>query len=173
MIDKPDESEYNEFYQGYIDKVKTKDVLEFLKVQRRSLSRLFGSISEDVAAYRYAADKWSIKQVLRHIIDTEIVFAYRIHAIARGVQTALPGMDQNDYMNHSNDVGNTFTSLIDEFNNVRKANISMLESLDSSVYNNVGTASGFPVSLRAKIYILAGHAEHHKSILKERYLSNV
>ncbi|MFT7160913.1 MAG: hypothetical protein ACI9GZ_002093, partial [Bacteroidia bacterium] len=83
MLERPGQEEYNEFYQGYIDRVKSKDVIEFLKVQRRTMSKLFNSMSEDRISYKYAVDKWSVKQVLRHIIDTEIVFAYRVHAIAK------------------------------------------------------------------------------------------
>lgn len=170
MIEKPEQSEYNEFYQGYIDRVKTKDIIEFLKTQRKSIVRLFNSIPEDRISYKYGVDKWSVKQVVRHIIDTEIVFGYRVHTIAKNKGAELPGMDQDEYMDNSNDTTNSFESLIDEFNNVRRGNIAMIENLDPVVYLNMGKASGFPVSVRANIYILAGHAEHHKFILKERYL---
>ncbi|MFY0652064.1 MAG: DinB family protein [Cyclobacteriaceae bacterium] len=170
MIDRPDPSEYNEFYQGYIDKVKNKDVIEFLKVQRRTFSRLLNSLTDDRVHYRYAADKWTVKQVLRHVIDAEIVFASRLHAIAKCPGVTMPGMDQDAYMENTNDATVSFDLLVDEFNNVRKANISMIENLHESGYSNVGVASGFPISVRALLYILAGHAEHHKGILKERYL---
>jgi uncharacterized damage-inducible protein DinB len=170
MIEKPESNEYNEFYQGYIDRVKSKDVVEFLKTQRKSMVRLLNSITEDRYSYKYAVDKWSVKQVLRHIIDAELVFAYRIHSIAKNPSAELPGMDQDQYMDNTNDLKNSFEALVDEFNAVRKASILLVENLDESVMLNMGKASGFPLSVRAAVYILAGHVEHHKAVLKENYL---
>ncbi|MDP4680312.1 MAG: DinB family protein [Cyclobacteriaceae bacterium] len=170
MLERPGQEEYNEFYQGYINRVKSKDVIEFLKVQRRTLSKLLNSISEDRISYRYAEGKWSVKQVLRHIIDTEIVFAYSVHAISKNNSIELPGMDEQEYMDNTDDNGNSFEQLVEEFNNVRKATISMIESMHPSSFLKIGKASGFSISVRAKIFILAGHAEHHKFVLKEKYL---
>ncbi|MEQ6122287.1 DinB family protein [Reichenbachiella sp. MALMAid0571] len=170
MIEKPEEGEYNEFYQTYIDKVRTKDIIEFLKTQRKSIVRFLNAIPEERYSYKYGEGKWSVKQVLRHMIDTEIVFGYRVHSIAKNKAAELPGMDQNDYMTNSNDSQNTFEMLVEEFNNVRKANISMIENLDPALSKNMGKASGFPISVRAQMYILAGHIEHHKLVLKEKYL---
>jgi hypothetical protein len=170
MLERPGQEEYENFYQGYIDRVKSKDVIEFLKVQRRTMSKLFNSMSEDRISYKYAVDKWSVKQVLRHIIDTEIVFAYRVHAIAKSMSADLPGMDEQEYMDNTDDNQNSFEQLIDEFNNVRKSTISMIEGIEPSSFLKFGKANGFPVSVRAKVFILAGHAEHHKFILKEKYL---
>ena len=120
--------------------------------------------------YAYGPGKWTLKEVLQHIIDTERVFAYRLLRISRGDKTPLPGFDENEYVNMSNARDRDPDALIDEYINVRRSTISLIDSLPNDVLLKMGTASDHPISVRALVYIIAGHEQHHLSIIRERYL---
>ena len=169
MIPKPEKNEYNPFYQGYIDLVVDKDIVAFLKEQKKELEEFFTSLSEEKQNYSYADGKWTIKQVLRHMIDTERVFGYRAMCLARGEKQNLPGFEQDDYIETADDSENQFEYLVGEFVSLRNSNILMIQNLPDSSYSNLGSMSGNPASYRAAIFILAGHAAHHLNVLKERY----
>ncbi|MFY0627345.1 MAG: DinB family protein [Reichenbachiella sp.] len=171
MISKPELSEYNSFYKGYINLVLDKNILDYLKNQLSDMLDLFKGLPSDKIDYSYAERKWSIKQLFRHMIDAERVFAYRILALSRLDTTSLPGFDENEYADQSNDSKNTMDELIEEFEFLRKSNISMIDNLDPTVLTFVGTVNGSPTSCRALIYILAGHIAHHLNIIHERYLT--
>jgi len=170
MINKPAIGEYNAFYQTYISKIEKDNVLEVLQDQARDIPELLQTISEEKSKYGYAEGKWTIAQLLHHINDTERIFSYRAFAIARGEQQSLPGMDQDDYANAAFTENRTFESLVCEFKTIRASTLSLFETLDASVISNIGTASGFPITVRGIAGIIAGHAAHHIEILKERYL---
>lgn len=170
MINKPANGEYHVFYENYISKIVKDNILEVLQDQANEIPTLLRSISEEKSKYRYAVGKWTVAELLHHIIDTERVFAYRAFAIARGDKASFPGMDQDDYANAAFTGNRTLESLTKEFEAVRSSTLSFFETMDESVLANVGTASDFPITVRGNVGIIAGHAAHHIDILNERYL---
>lgn len=170
MINKPANGEYHAFYQTYISKLDKDNILEVLQDQAKEIPTLLRSISEEKSKYQYAEGKWTVAQLLHHIIDTERIFAYRAFAIARGDKASFPGMDQDDYNDAAFTENRTLESLTNEFEAVRASTLSFFESMEMSVLDNVGTASDFPITVRGNAGIIAGHAAHHIDILKERYL---
>lgn len=172
-ITPPDKGEYHEFYQTYVNHSHDKDILPFLEQQGQDFVSMLHALPEDRHNYKYGPDKWTFKQLLRHIIDAERVFSYRAMAIARGDKAALPGMDQNEYVDGADDTNNSFADLIKEFDLMRQANILMFNNLSVVSFTNVGEASDVKVSVRALLYIIVGHLEHHRTIISERYLEHV
>ncbi|HQU85257.1 MAG TPA: DinB family protein, partial [Pyrinomonadaceae bacterium] len=129
----------------------------------------FASISEEKGLFAYAEGKWTIKEVLGHIIDAERVFAYRIFRISRKDETPLETFDENEYIANSDFNQRTIAEMLEEFSLLRRANLLLLNSFPDTAWVLRGTASGFPVSVRALAYIMFGHAAHHTKILQERY----
>ena len=170
MIGIPDRSEAAEYYFTYIDRVKTPDVLAELENQLTGASAFFSGISEKKSLHRYAPDKWSIREVLSHINDTERVFAYRALWFARGFETPLPSFDQTVSAHSAGADARSWASHIDEFRGIRTATISLFRNLPAEAWARKGMASGNPVSVRALAYIISGHVTHHKSIVESRYL---
>lgn len=170
FISKPLPSTYPEFYAGYISQIEEGDIVSTLKNNQEQTKILLGSISEEKVNYAYAPDKWTIKEAVGHIIDTERIFAYRFLRMYRGDATALPSFEQNEYVKNANSNKRTLQSLARELYAVREANLLMLEELDESKLDFQGTMSGKNVTPRALLYMLAGHEAHHIKILKERYL---
>jgi uncharacterized damage-inducible protein DinB len=169
MITKPQPEEFNPFYNTYISKVPEGDVLELLKQQKGSSYELFSNLPDDKANYAYAEGKWTIKEALGHMIDAERTFAYRLFCFSRN-SIELPGFDQEIYVNNSNFSNRTIQSLASEFRATRESNIYLIEALTDEQLNLRGVASGNPASVRALVYMIAGHEIHHLGILKERYL---
>jgi len=170
MISLPQDHEYNAFYAGYVNAVKEKDVLVALKKQLKEIPDLLWTISKDKHDYAYAPGKWTITQVLQHINDVERVFTYRALAFSRGDKQQQPGMDQDIYMDAVDLTEVSFSSMIDEFVSLRVATICLFERMNDRQLEQVGTASGNPITVRALATITAGHSQHHVNILKERYL---
>lgn len=167
---KPGPSEYGSFYQGYIDCVPDGiSALKILKEQQSGLIGLLENLDDEDALYKYAPGKWSIKQVLGHMIDTERIFAYRALSIARGEEKELPGFDQNKYVEEAGFDKRTLNSLVDEYKSVRKATIELFGSFTDAMLGRQGIASSNPCSVRALVFILAGHENHHIRLLKDRY----
>ena len=169
MIEKPNESEYAPFYAGYIAKIPAADVLEILESQSSQLRDLAAAASPEQQVFRYAPDKWSVREVFGHLIDGERVFGYRAFRIGRGDQTPLPGFEENHYVAASGYHQRELSSLADEFALVRTANLPVLRALSDEEWRNTGTANGHPISVRALAFIMAGHVSHHLGILSERY----
>jgi len=167
---RPDPSEYNPYFERYIGKVADGDILETLSRQLDDFKPLLDNIDEGKAAHRYAPGKWSIKEVVGHIVDTERIFGARALAIARGEQAPLPSFEQDDYVEEANFDGRTLASLTDEFANLRRSHLLLFASFDDEVSRRRGTAGGNSVSVRAISWILAGHLLHHQTVIKERYL---
>lgn len=159
------------YYDGYIKAMEGKDVFQVLKKQTEDLRFLISAIPEAEGIFRYADGKWSIKEVLGHIIDSERVFGYRLFCILRGEKVSLPGFDENSYVAHSHFNSRSFDSLIDEFTSLRHATTVGLDPLDFEALARVGTANTFQVSAFALLYILAGHCNHHMTIIRDRYLN--
>ena len=167
---KPNKNEYPPYYQSYIDKCSDNDIVTNLSNNHKESIYLLKNIPEEKANFAYAEDKWSIKELVQHMIDSERVFAYRGMCIARGDTTPLPGFDENAYAANSFANNRTLESLINEFDLVRLSTIDLFNSFNNKVLLRVGNANGLPISVRAIGYITAGHTMHHINILRERYL---
>ncbi|MEQ9301942.1 MAG: DinB family protein [Cyclobacteriaceae bacterium] len=169
MIRKPNIDEVPAFYQGYVIPLPETGIVEYLEKQTITFGHWLGGLTVDQQKLTYAEGKWTVAEVVGHIIDAERVFAFRIMSIARGEQGALPGFDQNDYVDQGRFSHRDFSSLVDEFEFSRKANLTMLRSLDDQAITNVGNANGTQMSLSSIVYIMAGHLNHHMNIFKEKY----
>ena len=167
---KPKLEDFPEFYRRYIEKVIDTDILKYLEEQRVNVIDFFNSIDEEKANYRYAPEKWSIKQLLGHIIDTERILTCRALQFARDEQQELPGFDEDDYVKHANFDELSLSTLINEFDSVRKATITLYKSFNDVLMERKGKANGVNFTPLSIVYILAGHIEHHKQVIKERYL---
>lgn len=166
---RPSENEYNPFYKGYIQNV-TGDVLIVLEDQLQSTNIFLTTIPESKHNYRYAEGKWSIKEVVGHIIDTERIMSYRALSISRNEKQSLPGFDEKDYINASTYSSRNFYDIVDEKNKVRESNLLMFKSFSEEILGKRGIANDDEVSVRALLFIIAGHEIHHLKISKERYL---
>lgn len=169
-MNRPDKTEYAEYYHKYIQAVPNGDISDILENQLNTTVELFSNITEEKSLYRYAPGKWCIREVLGHIIDAERVFAYRALRFSRGDQKPLQGFDENEYINNSSYERRNLPMLIEEFFNIRKSTISLFKSMHNEMWLKRGNASGYDVSVRGLAYIIAGHTEHHLEIIKERYL---
>jgi hypothetical protein len=170
MIQSPEASEYPPYYGRYISLVPAEPILELLEKELDTTLALLRDLTPAQAASRYAPDKWSIKEVVGHMIDTERIFAYRALRFARNDRTPLPGFEQDDYMPHARFDERELSDLLDEFLHVRKANLGLFRPLDAAAWDRKGIASGGEISVRSLAYILVGHEIHHREILKTRYL---
>ena len=170
-MNRPEPTEYAPYYEGYVSKVPEGDIATTLTAQADEIKTLFAGVPEQKGTFAYAEGKWTIKELLSHIIDGERIFSYRALRISRGDKTALQGFEQDDYIATSNANNRTFADLIDEFVLERQANIHMARNISAMGAEQMGTASDNPVSARAVLYIMAGHVRHHLDILKTRYLS--
>lgn len=167
-MNKPEQDEYAEYYDRYISLVES-DVLPMLNGQPAELRAMFAALPEEKGTYKYAEDKWTLKEVLSHLIDGERFFAYRMLRISRGDKTPIEGFEQDDYIENSNANYRSFGELLDEFDLQRRSNMLFVRNLSDEATKRLGTASGYTVSVRALVYMMAGHVCHHVNILKERY----
>lgn len=171
MISKPQPNEHPPHAAGYIALVAAcNDIVQLLAEQMERTAALFNSLPADKLDYSYAPGKWTIKEVLNHMIDTERVFAYRAMCFARGEQQNLPGFEQNDYVEHSEAGARTITDLIAEYQAVRLANLYFFKSLSTAQARRAGLSNGSPTTPAALAFMIAGHEQHHLNILQERYL---
>lgn len=168
----PDASEYAHFYATYVGLIEKTNILHVLNEQMHEVFTLMNSVPGDKAYFRYAPDKWTLKEVLGHMVETERVFAFRALAISRGDTASLPGMDQDEYMEGNNYNSRSLANLSNEYFAVRVATIHLLNSMTKEMILKKGTASGTEVSVRALAFIIAGHDKHHLTIIKERYLND-
>jgi len=168
---RPETNEFFEYYNGYVSLVPGDDVMPVLDEQPNELRAILASVPEEKGTYAYELGKWTIKELLSHIIDGERIFSYRILRISRGDETPIEGFEQDGYIEHSNANNRTFADLLNEFDFQRRSNMLMLRNISDEGSLRMGTASEKPVSARALTYIAAGHVTHHVNILKERYLA--
>lgn len=166
----PSQNEYTSNYKGYIELVSGKDIMRTLEEQFDEIEQFFNSIPKDKAGFRYNEGKWSIREILGHMADTERIFAYRALRISRKDKTALPGFDENEYVRYSNFDKQVISDLLDHFLFIRKSTIAMFKMMDEEMTKLSGTVNNNQASVRAIAYIIAGHAQHHINIIKERYL---
>lgn len=163
--------ECSEYFGRYLNKVPNATELKSgLENDKKMVVDFFSSVANDKLEYRYAPKKWSIKEVLQHIIDTERIFMYRLLRIARKDTTALAGFDQDIYIDPSEANNKSIEDLIQEFTISRLYSINLINSISDENLKNLGTASGSTVSARACAFILLGHSIWHIDIIKERYL---
>ena len=166
---RPLEKDYAPSYKVYIDNIKGDDINGILREQLNSISDFFKTVTEEKGNYSYAEGKWSVKEVLGHVIDTERVFAYRALCFARKEKQSLPGMEQDDYVKGGSFNKRELKDLVNEFTLVRKANLALFDSFSEDELNRRGVASDNEVTVRALIFIIAGHAMHHIAVLREKY----
>jgi hypothetical protein len=167
---RPAEDEYAPFYARYVSRVADGDVVRQLEAQDAELAQLLGGLDEARAAHSYAPDKWSIKQMVGHLADTERIMTYRLLRIARGDATPLPGFDENAYADHAASDARTLADLLAEWRAVRAATLPLLAGLPAEAWGRTGSANGHAISARALAWIVAGHVTHHVAVLHERYL---
>ena len=168
-VARPQAGEFAPYYQKYVDRVPAGDLLALLVRQGEETAALFAKVKESDAGYRYAPDKWSIREVVGHISDAERVFAYRALRFARGDEGALLSFDEKAFVAGGGFDRRTLADLVAELRAVRQATLALLRSLDDAAWARGGTASGKHVTVRALGHIIAGHEAHHVAILKERY----
>lgn len=169
IVARPQPGEYSPYYERYISLVKGQDILDTLDQQRRETMLLLSGRDEQDGDYRYAPGKWSAKEVLGHVCDTERIFAYRALRIARADATPLEGFEQDDYVRNGPFAKLALSDMVEDFIAVRRATLSLLRNLDEAAWSRRGVANKNEVSVRGLAYIIAGHELHHRSILKEKY----
>lgn len=170
MIDRPTlHKDYNEFYQTYVGKVPEGDVLALLSEGPVITGELLSGLSVEQETYAYAPGKWTVREVLGHMLDTERLFAYRALSIARDAQQVLPGMDQDVWASASSAADRPVSDQLAEWELVRRGNVAMFRGFGPRQWSQVGSASGFPFAVRAFPFVMAGHEIHHCQVLAERY----
>lgn len=167
---RPDRGEAAEYYFNYIDLVPDGDVSSVLEAQLAETLALLARVPDGRVDYRYAPDKWTVREVLNHVNDTERLFAFRAFWFARGFESALPSFDQDVAAARAGAGGRPWSSHVDEFRAIRASTVSLFRHLPADAWLRRGTASGNPFTVRALAYIAAGHVTHHANILRERYL---
>lgn len=167
---RPDTTEYDPYYETYVSLVADADIIETLASQPARLHDLISAMPEERGSFTYAEGKWSVKELLGHLIDGERMFAYRLFRISRGDETPIEGFEQDGYIENAHSNQRTFGDLLEEFSLLRRANMMFFKNLAADAWARTGTANNVRVSVRALVYIMAGHVEHHFGILRERYL---
>ena len=168
-MNRPDKTEYDPYYEHYVSLVADSDILDTLGSQSTKLQDIFTAMPEERGDFRYAEGKWSIKELLGHLIDAERMFAYRLFRISRGDETPIEGFEQDGYIENAHSNGRSFADLLEEFSLLRRANMIFFNNMGDDSWTRVGTANNAKISARALVYIMAGHIEHHLGVLKERY----
>ena len=167
---RPQSGESAPYYDRYISLVPGNDVLAAFEDQRRQTLLLLSGRTDSDGDFRYAPDKWNLKEVLGHVNDTERIMSYRALRISRGDKTPLEGFEQDDYVRNAPFARLTLSDLIEDYIAVRRATVSLFRNLDEQAWTQRGTASNNEVTVRALAYIIAGHELHHRKIIQEKYL---
>ena len=168
---KPSPTSYPVYFQRYIDQVPEQDLLIAFENQLPVIHNFLSSVTEERSSYAYAEGKWTLKEVLQHMIDTERIFNYRALCFARKETASLPGFEENDYAANSNANSRTWQSMVDEFIVLRKSTTMLFSSFSEEALNTSGIANNNPTSVLAVGFISIGHFYHHKKVIEERYLS--
>ncbi|SCY06690.1 DinB family protein [Flavobacterium caeni] len=162
--------EYAPYYKNYIDRAGEVELLDELEISVHRLIRFVREIPMDKFDYRYAPGKWTIKDILQHLIDSERIFAYRALRFARKDQTPLPSFEEDDYAREAHGSQRSIQDLLTELAVVRQATIALFKTFDDQTMGRIGTASGNPMSVRALGFVIIGHQNHHQQVFTERYL---
>ena len=169
--ERPAETEFAEYYRNYVGLVPDGDIIAILATQIEDTLALVRDLTEQQALHAYAPGKWSVKQVIGHIIDAERIFGYRILRFARRDTTPLASFNENEYAANAMSDSRPLASLVAELSAVRRATVALLAGLPADPWTRSGPASGYDVSVRAIAWITAGHELHHREILTSRYLT--
>ena len=170
MERRPKSDEYGAFYRPYIAAVPDGPIVAVLHGQRGDLARLTAGMSPDRERYRYAPGKWSVREIVGHLTDSERMFAMRAMAFARGDSAHYPGFDENEYAAASGADERVLAELVEEWDAARHATVLLFKGLPDDAWDRCGHASGFEFSVRSMAWIAAGHTQHHLGVLRERYL---
>jgi hypothetical protein len=170
MTRRPRPTEYHESYRGYVDLVPNGDLVSILRAQIEESTGLLDRVPADRLDYRYAPGKWSLREVVGHVVDMEWVFTSRALCFARKLGAPLPGVEQDDFMAAAKFATQPWPSLLSEWRHLRAANSLLFETFDDDTLNRSGVASGYDVTVRAIPFIIAGHERHHMGVIRERYL---
>ena len=170
IIERPRDDEYFSYFGEYVERVPEGDVLELMADQPDTLEKLLGDLTDTQALFRFAPGEWSIKEVMGHVVDSERTFAYRAFAFSRGTTEELPSMEQDDYVREGHFDDWQLSEMLEELRLLRQANLITFRHLTPEACLRQGVASGIQVSVRALVYILAGHFEYHIEDLTEKYL---
>ena len=162
--------EFNSYYAPYINLVESKDIIVSLEKSLEETLSFFNSIPEGKWLFSYAEGKWSINEVIQHLLDTERVFSYRALCFSRKDTIELPGFDQDEYLINSNANSRSKESIIEEYLSVRKATITLFKSFSEEMLLQIGVASNSTLSVRAAGYIIIGHEKHHCNVINDNYL---
>jgi hypothetical protein len=168
-MERPSGTEYAPFYAGYVALVPEAEILDVLEGQVAEILALAGRAAGEKEGHRYAEGKWSVRQVMGHLVDAERVFAYRAFCFSRGETAGLPSFDENAYVAAARSDAFPLRELAEELALVRRSSLAFLRRLEPGEWARTGVASGHPVSVRALAWIMAGHPRHHLGILRERY----
>jgi len=171
VVSRPQPGEYAPYYDRYISVVAGDDILATLDGQRREMMLLLSGRDDKDGDFRYAPEKWSAKEVLGHVCDTERIFAYRALRISRADPTPIEGFEQDDYVRNGPFGQRPIADLVEDFIAVRRATLSLLRNLDEAAWLRCGIANKSEVTVRALAYIIAGHELHHRRILEEKYFA--
>jgi len=167
---RPNPGDYDPYFEQYIKLVKGDDIIKILYEQNKITRELINSISDYKGNYRYAGGKWTIKEVIGHILDSERIFAYRALSLARGEKKSLPGYDHDDYVREGNFNSRELLELSFEFKLLRESNLLLFKSFSEEMLFRKGLGNETSVTVLALLYIIAGHEKHHLSVLEEKYL---
>ena len=167
---RPGPNEAVPYYFKYIDHIQSNDVVEVLKTQLDEAVAFLAGISEEKSLHRYAPDKWSLKELLNHVNDTERLFVFRALWFARGFEEPLPSFDQNVAVNSSGSNDVSWQDLVNEFRSVRESTVAFFRSLPNGAWDRAGIASDNRFTVRALAYIAAGHVTHHIGVMRAHYL---
>lgn len=172
-LHKPKEGEFNPYFGRYIGVTPEGDPVLLLQEQERDLLALYGALNEEQSMYKYEEGKWSLKELLGHIADTERIMSYRMLCAARGDKTPLPGFDQDIYVNGTSFDRKPLAELIADFRAVRAATLSLVQSLTEEELGRAGVVNNASTTAAALVYIIIGHAGHHLNIVRERYMPHL
>ncbi len=169
-ISKPQEGHYKPYSIAYISLVEDNIPVSLLQTEWKTTKEFLLSLPKEKWDYQYAQDKWTIKEMVVHMIDTERIFSCRALRIARNDTTPLAGFEQNDYVPFSNAEGRSIDDIIKEFEAVRTSSYFLFNSFDDTAWDKTTLVDNHPVSARAELYLIIGHARHHLKVIREKYL---
>ncbi|MDN4074017.1 DinB family protein [Fictibacillus terranigra] len=172
MRSKPKTNEYDSYYERYIATLPNQEIVTILEEQAEQTQQMVQGLSEKQALFKYGPDKWSIKEVIGHMTDTERIMSYRLLSIARGDKGLLPGFDENAYVEQASFNRKPLSDLLQQYQIVRQSTILLIKSIEEEAWTRSGNANGSEVTVRAIASIIAGHEKHHLVILKERYFGS-
>jgi uncharacterized damage-inducible protein DinB len=170
---RPQPQEHIPYFAYYINLVKDDNCIKVLENQIIDMQLICSQIPEDFEEYRYKEGKWNIKEVLGHITDTERIFGYRAMAFVRNDKTNLPGYDEDAYVNHANFSTRKLSNIVHEFSLIRESNLALFKTFSEEQLNITGTANGNNITVRALLFVMAGHVSHHIQFLRKNYLSQL